>query len=294
MNCKLANEELEVGLASFGGTLCSLRDRQTGIEYLWQGDAKYWSGQAPILFPICGSLRDDKAVTKDGHTLAMPRHGIIRKREFTLEKTSDSEVSYKIESNPETLQMFPYSFLVRSIYSLEGRTLRVTYQAENTGRVAMPFFFGGHPGFRCPLEPEKEDYTDYKIEFEKEEELSVPRPVTETGLIDMEHRTPFLRGRTIDLKHELFEKDAVILDSLKSRKLKLFSKVTGKGLEMEFDDFPYLILWSTADAASFIALEPWTGLSTCSDESNIFEEKRNVLFVGPGERKEYSFTIHII
>ena len=47
-----------------GGTICSIEDFQ-GIEYLWQGDATYWSGQAPILFPICGGLRDDKALIGD-------------------------------------------------------------------------------------------------------------------------------------------------------------------------------------------------------------------------------------
>lgn len=48
------------------------------------GDAAYWSGQAPVLFPICGSIRGDKAVTLDGKELAMPRHGIVRKEEIVL------------------------------------------------------------------------------------------------------------------------------------------------------------------------------------------------------------------
>ena len=81
MKYELENEQLHVEFQSFGGALSSIKDQQ-GIEFLWQGDKNYWSGQAPVLFPICGSIRDDKAVTKDGKNLTMPRHGIVRKREF--------------------------------------------------------------------------------------------------------------------------------------------------------------------------------------------------------------------
>lgn len=42
---------------------------------------------------------------------------------------------------------------------------------------------------------------------------------------------------------------------------------------LEFEQFPYLILWSSTNNGPFIALEPWTGLSTCSDEGDVFEKK---------------------
>ena len=54
----LENDELTVQFEKLGGALSSIKDKG-GVEYLWQGDATYWSGQAPVLFPICGSLRND-------------------------------------------------------------------------------------------------------------------------------------------------------------------------------------------------------------------------------------------
>ena len=63
--CTISTEAIKVGLTSLGGTLTSVADAE-GTEYLWQGDATYWGGQAPILFPICGSIRDDRARTQDG------------------------------------------------------------------------------------------------------------------------------------------------------------------------------------------------------------------------------------
>ena len=111
----------------------------------------------------------------------------------------------------------------------------------------------------------------------------------------MEHRSEFLKDTdTLPLKHDLFSVDAVILDQLKSRAVTLKSKKHNKGTRIDFNQFPYLILWSTAKEADFVALEPWIGLSTCSDEGDKFEEKRNIQYAQAGEVKEYEFHINIL
>jgi galactose mutarotase-like enzyme len=111
----------------------------------------------------------------------------------------------------------------------------------------------------------------------------------------MEHRSLRLNGeKTLNLSHELFEKDAIIFDELKSRSVKVYHKDTRKGVEVAFQQFPYLILWSSANHGPFIAVEPWSGLSTCSDEDDSFENKRNTLYVSAGDVKELSFSITII
>ena len=40
----LKNDDLELQFKTFGGELSSIRSKE-GIEYLWQGDPEYWSGQ---------------------------------------------------------------------------------------------------------------------------------------------------------------------------------------------------------------------------------------------------------
>ena len=293
MNYTLKNEELEVSFTTLGGTLCSIKDK-AGLEYLWQGNKEYWSGQAPILFPICGSIRDDKAAIGADKTTQMPRHGIVRKREFTFEKQEKDSITFSIESNEEMKAAFPFDFKLYAHYELRGKEIKVTYEVENTGDQKFPFFVGGHPGFNCPL-VQGEDYTDYSVIFEEKETCDVPTPVTETGLIDMEHRTPLFEDEdTLVLDHSLFEVDAIILDKLKSRKVKMVSNKSGKGVSVSFKDCPYLILWSSANHGDFVAIEPWVGLSTCSDESDAFEDKRNVQFVDAGEKKQYSFEITVL
>lgn len=289
----LSNGKITVSFTSFGGTITSIKD-ENNIEYLWQGDADYWTGQAPILFPICGSIRDNKAVTKDGKSLSMGRHGIVRKEEFALEEKTADSITFSITSTDSMKEKYPYDFKLYAKYELIGKSLKTTYTVENIGNEDMPFSVGGHPGFNCPL-IEGEDYTDYEIQFEKNETCTVPTLVTETGLINITDRTPFFKNENVlPLKHDLFHKDAIQFDEIDSRSVKYVSKKSEKGLNVEFKDMPYLCIWSTANDGPFVAIEPWVGISTCNDESDIFEEKRNIQIAKPSEKKSYSYTISVL
>lgn len=200
-----------------------------------------------------------------------------------------------MKSDKEMYEQYPYHFRLGIRYTLTGNTIETGYLVENLECMEsmeeknvndakgskdvkkeladMPFLIGGHPGFNCPMFP-GENYSDYFLEFEQEETCTVPTPITETGLIDAGHRTAFLKAqKKLPLDHDLFAADAVILDEIQSRTVSLKSWNHHRSVTL---DFPYLILWSTANKGSFIALEPWMGLSTCSDESDVFEEKRNV------------------
>jgi galactose mutarotase-like enzyme len=118
---------------------------------------------------------------------------------------------------------------------------------------------------------------------------------TETGLVDRLQRTPFFdHKRSLPLRHELFEKDAIILDQLASKSVKLISKKSGKGLEFDFADFENLVLWSTNNKGPFIALEPWTGISTSAEEGDFFEDKKGVIQLAPQETRSHQYRITIL
>ena len=178
MVIEIKSDQLTVQFKTFGGALSSIKDRD-GIEYLWQGDATYWSGQAPVLFPICGSLREDTAFYshEDGTETkgTIPRHGLVRKKEFELVDQTENSVTFAIEDDQNSYQNYPYHFRLEITYILTGKTVRTQYKIFNkdTSKV-MPYFIGGHPGFNCPL-LDDEVYEDYYLEFEKEETCSVPR-----------------------------------------------------------------------------------------------------------------------
>ena len=130
------------------------------------------------------------------------------------------------------------------------------------------------------------------VEFEKEETADCPSVNMSTGLIDFGNCRRVLDGeRTIPMRHDVFYKDALIFDSLQSHKVKLYSKKTGKGVEMDLSGFDYLGVWSAANDGPFVALEPWTGCATCEDEDDILEHKRNMTKLQPGEKFSVAFTV---
>lgn len=294
----IKSDQLTVQFKILGGALSSIKDRE-GIEYLWQGNATYWSGQAPVLFPICGSLREDTAFYShaDGTETKgnIPRHGLVRKKEFELVEQTENSVTFAIEDDENTYQNYPYHFRLEITYLVTGKTVRTQYKVLNkeTNKV-MPFFIGGHPGFNCPL-LDDEVYEDYYLEFEKEETCSVPRPFPETGLLDFQDRSPWLDSqKEVDLSYDLFSVDAVTLDELQSRTIVLRSRKHKKGLKVNFQEFPNLIIWSTLNKGPFIAFEPWSGLSTSLEEGNRLEDKKNVRLLDPGQVDQIGFEIEIL
>lgn len=294
MKYQLQNEWMQVEFDRVGATLSSVIEKESGLEYLWQGDPTYWSGQSPVLFPMCGSLRENKATTEDGKPIAMPRHGLVRKEEFVLEEQTETSICFSITSDENMFAQYPYAFKLFLNYTLVEKTITVTYQIQNLGEQTMPCAIGGHPGFNCPIDPKK-SYDDYQLIMNQPEVANVPTPVTENGLIDVAHRTLFLNEETtVRLSHEMFHKDGVIFDELVSRSIVYTDQEKEHGVRLDFADFPYLILWSTQNDGPFIAIEPWSGLSTCSDEDDIFEHKRNMMFVEKDETKELTFSITII
>lgn len=60
----------------------------------------------------------------------------------------------------------------------------------------MPYFIGAHPAFNCPL-VEGEKYEDYSLEFSEVESCSIPKSFPETGLLDLQDRTPFLENQSL-------------------------------------------------------------------------------------------------
>ena len=234
-------------------------------------------------------------MTFAGHHVKLARHGFARKQEWKLLSQSANELAMCLasEDNAALLSDYPYPFKLVARYTLEDAAVRVSYEVTNEGTEDMPFFIGGHPGFRCPLD-EGESYTDYELRFEKDEAAELCTAVPSTGLIDVTNRSknPMV-GKTLPLSHELFDFAETIFDVLESRQVTLSKKGEDKGVRLSFEGFPYLIVWSKPEG-DFVAVEPWGGLSTCSDEDDVLEHKRGCLIAKPKETIVRSFTIEIL
>lgn len=296
---ELKNDKLVVTFKTLGGELTSIKD-QAGIEYLWQADPEFWAGQAPVLFPIVGSLAGNEQKLRNGKTTKMPRHGVIRKKEFIVEEQTQNSITFLIGSDEQTKEQFPFDFEVRIRYELDGCMIRNQYQVKNTGVEAMPYAIGGHPAFRCPL-LEGEAYEDYNLVLGGDETADCLNVDPVTALIDPTKRVRYLdQTNTLTLRHELFEDDAIIFDDLKERSLSYIHKSTGKGIRIDFAQMPFIGIWSCFNdqkaGAPFVALEPWHGMSARTDEAvdGYFEDKIGVRILQPKEQQETEFSITIL
>ena len=105
----IKNEYLTVDINSLGAELWSVKSAD-GCEYIWQGDPEFWSGRAPIMFPICGRLFEGK-YTYLGKEYTMPNHGIARSSEFSLLKQTDNEITLSLVADDKTKESYPFDFI---------------------------------------------------------------------------------------------------------------------------------------------------------------------------------------
>ena len=278
-------------IAWLGAQLESLKNAE-GLEYLWQRDPQWWGGCAPVLFPMVGALRKGRTVI-GGHIYELPQHGLARRREFSLLSHTADEAVFSLRADELTKKQYPFDFELQITYRVRGASLATVYRVFNRGGVPMPYAIGGHPAFNIPL-CEGERFEDYRIEFEREETAFCPAILLDECLIDPSHMSERLHAeKTIPLSHELFYGDALVFEGLSSKTVRLCGGKEGHGLTMELSSFPMLGIWSAKNDGPFVALEPWCGCATRTDENDEFTGKRWMRTLPAGQSEEFSYTVTV-
>ena len=287
MIVKIQNQFGSAEVDTLGAQLMSFKNAE-GLEHLWQGDKTYWGGRAPVLFPIVGALRDGKTVI-DGKEYVMRQHGIARHLPFAVTQQKEDSVTLTLTSDEETKKQYPFDFALHVTYRFEEERLVTEFWVENTGDTVLPFAVGGHPAFNCPM-VEGECFEDYVVEFEKPE--TAMSPMIEGALINFHHRKTVMEYETtLSMRHDLFYEDALVFDTPRSKVVRLVSRKTGHGVEMDFADFCYLGVWSAKNDAPFVALEPWAGCATGLDEDDEFLHKRALTLLQPKKEAVFAFGV---
>ena len=92
---KLENERYEVTFVEKGGEIYSFTDKQTGLQYMWQGDNDNWGGKNPSLFPIIGNTYT-KDYQIDGKTYAMKITVLFVMQPYIVKKTMVRKLSWNL------------------------------------------------------------------------------------------------------------------------------------------------------------------------------------------------------
>ena len=285
----ISDSRVQASVDATGAQLMSLRT--DAGEYLWQGDERFWPRRAPVLFPIVGCLRDNHAMSAQGE-VSLQRHGIARLYDHAVVAQTPSSVTYELVSTDETRAAYPFDFRLNMTYAVEAGALSQTFSVTNTGDVPLPFTLGGHPAFNVPAPGcASESFGDYELVFPEAWTARVPK-IDEAGMHDFSQMTELFEGADrLRLSHELFERLlTLVFLEVPGRSVRLVGP-SGHGVEVGFDGFDFLGVWTASAEAPFVAIEPWIGCATAYDESDVFEEKRGTVTLEPGASFERTFTM---
>jgi len=283
----IEDQQLRISIHPKGAELQSIFHKGLQTEYMWNGDPAFWGKHSPLLFPIVGTLKEN-TYYYNGKPYQLSRHGFARDREFSVERQWADAITFLLRSDEASLKIFPFAFELRVSYHIAAGSLTTTYDVTNPDKTPLYFSVGGHPAFKVPLAPGTA-YTDYYLEFDQTEQA--PRwPISKDGLIETEPQ-PLLNGaRKLPLTRDLFAKDALVFKGLHSTGVTLGSAKTGRGLTMQFPDFPFLGIWA-APGADFVCIEPWCGIADSVDTNQQLTEKEGINRLDGGGRFERSWTV---
>ena len=275
-------------LNPLGAELWSLSDR-AGREYMTDADPAFWTGHAPLLFPIVGMLNAN-LYRIDGQEYAMAKHGFARKSRFDVLSTSPDNARFRLMDTAQTRAIFPFAFALEIEFHIAGATLAITATVTNPDEQALPFSFGFHPAFAWPL-PGGADKDAHRVVFAQPEPAPIRRIDPASGLlVPKSHPTP-VEGSTLTPTARLFEPDALIWDHLASRALS-FGAPGGSWIDLAFPDTPLLGIWQKP-GAHYLCLEPWQGIADPVGFTGDFRDKPGVAELAAGDSRQFRLTITV-
>jgi galactose mutarotase-like enzyme len=285
----IASEALTARINPLGAELWSLTDRD-GREYMTDADPAFWTGHAPLLFPVVGALNGGR-YQLDGAEYVMPKHGFARHSLFEVVSVEPSAARFRLRDDEGTRAAYPFAFALDMTFDVVGKTLHMAATVSNPGEQALPFSFGFHPAFAWPL-PGGAPKADHVVAFAEAEPQAIRRIDAGTGLLLPEGETTPVEGHLLRPDAALFEEDALIWDRLASRSA-TFGAPGGPRLSLAFPDTPMLGIWQKP-GANYLCIEPWQGIADPVGFSGDFLEKPGIVSLEPGGIRRFRMDVTLL
>lgn len=286
----IENQHLSVTINELGGELTSIVRKSDGMQMLWQGDAEYWHGQSPILFPAIGNSANQTAHFF-GKEYPMTKHGLIRTMQFALREKNADSITLEVTDNESTRQHYPYAFSFAVRYALYGNTLGVSFIVSGKDKL-LPFHVGAHPAFNLPDFNETDDVHGFL-------KLDVSDYLLSDGLKpgglrwkEGAFQVPLKNGM-LELGNHTFDCDTILDTRGLAHTCELYNKEKVCIVKVTFEA-PVLALWAPKKGCCpFVCIEPWWG---CCDDygfNDEFSKRHWINTAQPGEKKIISYSITI-
>lgn len=263
---EISNNQLAVTISPIGAEVQSIKDVNTQCEYLWHGDAQWWSGHSPILFPIVGGLWNGTCRV-DGQELHISKHGFVRRAPWRVVCVEADKAVFEFVSTVGTFAIFPYAFRLTATYSLDDRKLRAEFCVENLGGSPFCFQLGGHPAIALPNWDDAQPLDGYlRLEGNPTHVLRAG----EQGCLELDtFPVPLNADGLVPLTVDTFSHEALIFDNHQVSAATVLTPL-GQPVARVESTAPVWLFWSPQGVHTpFVCLEPWYGLcdhqSFCGD-----------------------------
>ncbi len=285
---RIASGALSAAIDPFGAELSSLRDVE-GRELMTDADPAFWTGRAPLLFPVVG-MPSHETIRVDGVAYPMPKHGFARRLRFAVAEVGADHARFILTDSDETRAGYPFAFELALTFRIEGATLAIEAIVSNRGNVEMPASFGFHPAFAWPL-PYGEDRSTHRIVFSADEPDRL-KTIAADGTIAEATRESPLDGRVLALDDSLFASDALVWEHVRSDRVS-YGAAMGPRLDIAFPDTPMLGIWSKP-GARYVCVEPWHGIADPENYAGEFRDKPGVFAVPVGGEKRIMMSVSLV
>jgi len=254
----ISNQELRIAVSPHGAEMQSLKTVRMGREWLWQGDAAYWERRSPILFPAVGGLWNATCRVA-GRCLKLSKHGFMRDKTWRIVERTSQQLTFEYEDCGEDREAFPWPYVVRVSYVLEGRSVDVKFEVENRATETMFFQMGGHPGFSLPDFVDPTDGPDGFLRLTGRAD-HVLRAGEQGCTEPQTYAFPQTQEGLVPLCVETFANEALIFEGHQLTAVTVLNKAK-QPLVAVRSTAPVWLCWSPQGVhAPFVCIEPWYGL----------------------------------
>lgn len=278
---EIKNDKITAKISTRGAELISVETN--GEERVWQGREDSWKGHQPVLFPLCGSLKDKKYVF-NGKEYSIKPHGFARNSVFKIVEKHQSGATLVLTETDETLKAYPFKFEFYVSYELLDNAVKTTFKVKNTNSGEMFLSVGSHESFNLKGEIGE----GQEVVFEKDERFLSDVVDFDSGTIKREF-DDFGSGKVLKLSRGMFANDTIVLRGVNSRKVKLFEN--GEQIAEFSFDAPNLLIWTSPVPSKYVCVEPWFNYPDYIDASGDIRDKEGLIWLNGGEEFVSEHTV---
>ncbi|WP_339022485.1 hypothetical protein [Spiroplasma endosymbiont of Crioceris asparagi] len=253
--------------------------KNNGTEFLYQRDGG-WPQTSPILFPICGRLKDDKFIY-DNKIYNLEKHGFLRNfNHWKIVSKKDDSVEFETSWNKETIIKYPFKFsIVAKFELLTENEIQISLKIINEDTQEIYYSIGFHPAFIVTK--------DGQISLNEEEEFFHN---FEEGLKAVEQE--YIKLKDFKVSDIKWNSDLCLASNTFQTEMVSYQDAQ-KEFSINTKEFDVFCFWSKDSDNKWLCFEPWKGFpDKVEQEIKEISEKPHIQSLAINKSKVTSLNIN--